>query len=66
MYLAPELIGQKNLEATAAGDVYAFGVILTEIGTRNDPYQVKNNLHRECNFNRNIRRKVLLQPTGNL
>ena len=40
VYMAPEFVGQKNHQPTEAGDVYAYAIILVEIGTREDPYGV--------------------------
>ena len=39
VYLAPELVKTAS-PPTEYSDVYAFGVILVEIATRGDPYQV--------------------------
>lgn len=41
VYKAPEFLDQKSFSPTAAGDVYAFAIILVEIATRNDPYGVR-------------------------
>ena len=40
VYKAPEFLNTKTYEPTAAGDVYAYAIILIEIATRNDPYGV--------------------------
>jgi len=37
--MAPELLLQKTGN-TAASDVYAFGIILYEVFSRKDPYEV--------------------------
>jgi len=42
IYKAPEFKSAKSFCPTAAGDVYAFAIILIEIATRNDPYGVGN------------------------
>lgn len=38
-WMAPELLLQKTGN-TAASDVYAFGIILYEVFSRKDPYEV--------------------------
>ncbi|KAL4235759.1 hypothetical protein ACF0H5_004151 [Mactra antiquata] len=41
IYMAPEFAAVENYEsydATMAGDVYAYAIILIEVATRNDPY----------------------------
>ncbi|XP_052256340.1 atrial natriuretic peptide receptor 1-like [Dreissena polymorpha] len=38
IYVAPEHARSEEFEPTAAGDVYAFAIILIEIATRNDPF----------------------------
>lgn len=40
VYQAPEIADLTEYEATAPSDVYAYSIILIEIGTRNDPYEV--------------------------
>lgn len=40
VYHAPEIKHQAFPVITAAVDVYAFGIILIEIATRNDPFGV--------------------------
>ena len=40
VYQAPEFLLDEPTSPTAAGDVYSFSIILVEIATRNDPYQV--------------------------
>ncbi|KAH3695487.1 hypothetical protein DPMN_082947 [Dreissena polymorpha] len=40
IYVAPEHARSEEFEPTAAGDVYAFAIILIEIATRNDPFGV--------------------------
>ena len=41
----PESKGSPGSHPTEAADVYAFGIILIELATRNDPYGVS---HRWC------------------
>ena len=40
VYKAPEFLIDELSSSTAPGDVYSFSIILIEIATRNDPYQV--------------------------
>ena len=40
IYQAPEMLNDPFAVPTAAGDIYAFAIILIEIATRNEPYGV--------------------------